>query len=84
MLDALAKDRRGKEQMSRRAPFMSFQMLVRILSGKSADWQGYDRTGSDLCMYLLEHANVALVTGEAFGDSNCIRISYAASEETLN
>ncbi|MDG1146982.1 MAG: pyridoxal phosphate-dependent aminotransferase [Crocinitomicaceae bacterium] len=40
-------------------------------------------TGSDLCMYLLEHANVALVTGEAFGDSNCIRISYAASEETL-
>ena len=40
-------------------------------------------TGSDLCMYLLEHASVALVTGEAFGDSNCIRISYAASEETL-
>jgi aspartate aminotransferase len=26
---------------------------------------------------------VALVTGEAFGDDNCIRISYAASEETL-
>ena len=39
--------------------------------------------GTDLCMYLLNEANVALVTGEAFGDSNCIRISYAASEETL-
>jgi aspartate aminotransferase len=26
---------------------------------------------------------VALVSGEAFGDPNCIRISYAASEETL-
>jgi aspartate aminotransferase len=39
--------------------------------------------GSDLCMYLLNEALVALVTGEAFGDSNCIRISYAASEETL-
>ena len=39
--------------------------------------------GSDLAMYLLNEALVALVTGEAFGDSNCIRISYAASEETL-
>lgn len=40
-------------------------------------------TGSDLAMYLLNEANVALVTGEAFGDPNCIRISYAASAETL-
>jgi aspartate aminotransferase len=39
--------------------------------------------GSDLAMYLLDEALVALVTGEAFGDPNCIRISYAASEETL-
>lgn len=39
--------------------------------------------GSDLCLYLLDEALVALVTGEAFGDDNCIRISYAASEETL-
>lgn len=36
-----------------------------------------------LTMYLLNEANVALVTGEAFGDKDCIRISYAASEETL-
>ena len=38
---------------------------------------------SDLCLYLLENAHVSLVTGEAFGDSNCIRLSYAASEENL-
>lgn len=38
---------------------------------------------TDLTMYILESANVACVTGEAFGDANCIRISYAASEETL-
>lgn len=38
---------------------------------------------NDLCLYLLDEALVALVTGEAFGDANCIRISYAASEETL-
>jgi len=35
-------------------------------------------------LYLLEEALVALVTGDAFGDPNCFRISYAASEETLN
>lgn len=37
----------------------------------------------DLCLYLLSEAMVALVSGESFGAINCIRISYAASEETL-
>ncbi|MGK0412596.1 MAG: aspartate aminotransferase [Polaribacter sp.] len=35
---------------------------------------------SDFSLFLLEQANVATVTGEAFGAPNCIRISYAASE----
>lgn len=39
-------------------------------------------TAEELCMYLLDKG-VALVSGEAFGDANCMRISYAASEETL-
>ncbi len=38
---------------------------------------------TDLSMYMLRKELVAVVTGEAFGDPNCIRISYAASEETL-
>ncbi len=38
---------------------------------------------SDFALYLLEFANVATVTGEAFGNPNCIRISYAASEAEL-
>lgn len=38
---------------------------------------------SEFALYLLEHANVATVTGEAFGNPNCIRISYAASEDEL-
>lgn len=38
---------------------------------------------SDFAMYLLEHANVATVTGDAFGNGNCIRISYAASEKEI-
>ncbi len=41
------------------------------------------KSANDLCLYLLDEALVALVTGEAFGDPNCIRISYAASEDTL-
>lgn len=41
------------------------------------------KNGDDLCMYLLEQAHVSLVTGDAFGASNCIRISYAASEKDL-
>lgn len=38
---------------------------------------------TDFSMFLLEEANVAAVTGEAFGAPNCIRFSYAASEEQL-
>ena len=38
---------------------------------------------SDFAMYLLEEAQVATVTGEAFGSPNCIRISYAASEDEI-
>lgn len=39
--------------------------------------------GDDLCSYLIYHAHVTLVTGKAFGNDNCIRISYAASEDQL-
>ena len=38
---------------------------------------------SDFALYLLEEAHVATVTGEAFGNPNCIRISYAASEKEI-
>jgi aspartate aminotransferase len=37
------------------------------------------RDGNDLCLYLLDKVYVALVPGGAFGDADCIRISYAAS-----
>ncbi len=38
---------------------------------------------NDFSMYLLEEANVATVTGEAFGAPNCIRISYSASQKEI-
>jgi len=42
------------------------------------------RDGNDLCLYLLDKVYVALVPGEAFGDADCIRISYAASIADLD
>ena len=40
-------------------------------------------SGQDLAMYLLENAGVATVGGDAFGSPDCLRISYAAGEDTL-
>ena len=41
------------------------------------------RDAEGVCLYLLEKSLVAMVPGEAFGDGKCLRISYAASMETL-
>lgn len=40
-------------------------------------------TSQDLCIYLLEVANIATVPGEAFGEPDCIRISFATSDEKI-
>jgi len=39
--------------------------------------------GAELCMYILNKVFVAMVPGSAFGDDNCIRFSYATSENLL-
>jgi aspartate aminotransferase len=41
------------------------------------------KNADDLAMFLLEKANVSTVSGSAFGDEKCIRLSYAASEKDL-
>lgn len=41
------------------------------------------KDANDLSMYLLDKAYVATVTGDAFGNPNCIRLSYATSEDQL-
>lgn len=41
------------------------------------------KNANDFALFLLEEANVATVTGEAFGAPNCIRLSYAVSEEQI-
>lgn len=65
-------------------PEGAFYFFVNIGSflGKSFNNQIL-KTATDLCMYLLNNAYVSLVTGEAFGAPNYIRISYATSDEKL-
>ncbi len=55
---------------------------VKSYIGKSNNGITINSVG-DLCMFLLEDAHVSLVTGEAFGDPDCLRLSYAASEDDL-
>ena len=57
-------------------PDISFY-FGKTLTGKKIE------NASDFALYLLENAHVATVTGDAFGNSNCIRISYAASENNI-
>jgi len=41
-------------------------------------------TADDLALYLLQEAHVATVAGSGFGNDDCIRISFAASQEQLS
>jgi aspartate aminotransferase len=50
--------------------------------GKSFEGKKIE-TAADLAMYLLNEAKVACVGGNAFGASNCIRMSYATSDENI-
>ncbi|MEZ4973222.1 MAG: pyridoxal phosphate-dependent aminotransferase [Cyclobacteriaceae bacterium] len=50
--------------------------------GKS-DGEKTIKNGEDFCMYVLDKAHVSLVAGGAFGEENCVRLSYAASENEL-
>lgn len=41
------------------------------------------KNSDDFCLWMLEKGHVSLVPGGAFGDENCVRLSYAASEKDL-
>lgn len=56
--------------------------VVKEFFGKS-DGETAIKDADDLCMYLLNKANVSTVTGRAFGEPNCIRISFANSMEKI-
>jgi aspartate aminotransferase len=66
------------------APDGAFYVFPRISSyfGKSANGSTI-QSSNDLAIYLLEKAHIGLVPGEAFGDPECIRISYATADEKI-
>ena len=55
---------------------------ISFFFGKT-DGKNVINDANDLCMYLLNTCYVALVSGAPFGNPECVRISYAASEENL-
>ena len=65
-------------------PQGAFYVFPDISSFFNKSYKDYKiKNANDLSLYLLETANVALVTGNAFGSPNCVRISYASSIESL-
>lgn len=65
-------------------PRGAFYVFPDVSAFFNKSYGNFTVTNSDqLAMYILETAKVAVVTGNAFGSPNCIRISYASSMEKL-
>ncbi len=77
----LVKDIPGFRTNTPQGAFYIFPDVTEIF-GKSYKDKTINNS-DDLAMYLLEQANVATVAGSAFGSPDCLRLSYAASEEEL-
>ena len=78
----LAKDIHGLEVIEPKGAFYLFPKC-NYFFGKSTDGY-YIKNSTDLSMYLLEKAHVATVGGDAFGEPNCLRMSYATSDENIH
>lgn len=62
----------------------AFYCFPKVSSYFGKSYGGFKiNNATDLCMYLIQEAHVACVTGDAFGAEECLRISYAASESDL-
>ena len=77
----LAGDIPGLEVNVPEGAFYVFPKCSRFF-GKS-DGQATISSSTDFAMYLLEKAHVATVGGDAFGDPDCFRMSYATSEDNI-
>ncbi len=77
----LAKDIPGLEVNVPQGAFYLFPKCSSFF-GKS-DGETVVRNSTDFAMYLLEKGHVATVAGDAFGDPDCFRMSYATSDENI-
>jgi aspartate aminotransferase len=66
-------------------PQGAFYLFPRCSSfyGKQTPGGKVIANSTDLAMYLLEQAHVATVGGDAFGDPQCFRMSYATSDDNI-
>ncbi len=65
-------------------PQGAFYLFINVKEyfGKSYQQQ-LIKDATDFCMYLLKTAHIAMVPGSAFGDDECVRLSYATSDDLL-
>jgi aspartate aminotransferase len=74
----------GIEGLKLNVPPGAFYIFPDVSSFYGKSYKGKTINNSnDMSMYLLGEQRVALVSGDAFGDDNCVRISYSASEDIL-
>ena len=67
-----------------RVPQGAFYVMPDITNFLGRSYNGQIiKNADDLALYILAEARVALVSGSAFGSDNCIRISYATSDERI-
>ena len=81
LIVSLAKDIPGLEVNVPQGAFYLFPKCSSFF-GKT-DGETVVANSSDFAMYLLEKAHVATVGGDAFGDGECFRMSYATSEDNI-
>jgi len=81
LIVALAKDVPGLEINIPEGAFYLFPKCSKFF-GKT-DGKHIINTSTDLAMYLLEVGHVATVGGDAFGDPECFRMSYATSDDNI-
>ena len=77
----LAQDVPGFKIRSPKGAFYLFPDVTALLGKRAGD--KVIRTADELCEYLLTDGHVACVSGAAFGEPTCLRISYACSEEQI-
>ena len=78
----LARQIPGLEVNKPEGAFYLFPKCSSFFGKKTAEGREI-ATSSDLAMYLLEEAHVATVGGDAFGDAECFRMSYATSDDNI-
>ena len=82
--DLLIKELKKIQRLKINIPEGAFYIFPNVNNFFDKSYKNFHvKNSNDLSMYLLKYAHVSTVPGIAFGNNDCIRISYAASDEIL-